>query len=182
MTTMRCACAVWARLLVILSLEMAIAGCSGATTATAPPFEMGRTKIVKEGDPHNQHGAAYSIRISSPSEGSRYSQGDAIEVACELTVPDGGTMPADLDVHLLDRRGRILDSAAPRPIERQNDGTYLLRSRLTCPKHSGTFKIIAKGSDTVLLLPSGRADKKDPSDKHFSHRLLSSAPVTVGVK
>lgn len=182
MTTMRYACAVWARLLVILSLEMAIAGCSGAATATPPPFELGKTKVVKEGDPAAQHGAAYSIRITSPREGARYNEGDEIEVVCELTVPAGGSMPASIIVELLGRKERSYDSVRPRPAKKRGDGIFLLTGQLTCPRLSGAFKIVAKGNDTVLLLPSNRSTEKISSKDRISNRLVSSDPITVRVK
>ena len=154
---------------IMFSLAAAPLGCGGLHTEPPPPFELGETTIVTEGDPAKQHKAPFTIAITSPAKDERFKRGENIEVLCSLNIPSGGAMPSKIYVELFDRKDRVVDTSEPVPNSDLGGGRFTLACSVKLPDRVGVYKLLATAIDRVASI--GANDS--------SSRLTTSDPVEV---
>lgn len=163
-------------LVLLLLTESTLVGCGDSHTKAPPPFEMGKTTVVSEGEPSKQHKAPFTIAITSPSKEERLKRATVVEVTCTLVVPPGGAMPRSIDLELLDRKNRVLDTGEFAPKSDLGDGRYTLVRSVKLPDRAGVYTLQATAIDTVVL------DSDKPSNSTIdpiSSRITTSEPVEV---
>jgi len=164
-----------AALVLVISLAALALGC-GESRTEPPPFEMGKTTIVTEGDPAKQHKAPFTIAITSPAKGEKLKRGEALEVTCALTVPSGGAMPMSINLELFDRKNRVMDGGAFAPKSDLGDGRYTLVHSVKLPDQAGVYKLLATALDRVVLAPD---EPPSPIIDRTSTRITTSDPIEV---
>jgi len=144
------------------SLTVIPLGCGDSRTEPPPPFEMGKPTIVTEGDPAKQRKAPFAIAITSPTKGEVFKQGSRVEVTCALTVAPGGAIPWLIDLNVIDRKNRIVDSGRFVPESDLGGGRYTLVAAARLPKQPGVYRLEAMAIDSVKF---ASADDDDSSKR-----------------